>query len=300
MKESRRKTKSDSREGRKKEREKKPRGKHRWPARGWGPDRGREDSEKNVENGVSLSPITDSPIPNGASTVPEAEVERPGRLTQKQIGAIQKAFRAGIEPERISELMGYGLSTVYRYTQGLEVVMLPETASPATPPSSPDQAEQAVSTVPEAILGEDHSERPVVPRLSSEVLARRPTIAETGDEGDYKSWTGQDNAHASSIDTRVLAHRPVSVMIRPDDPALQDIVIELLHLSASRGVPFGKYLSSGMAVEDLRNASFAATLVPGETNEEFRQNLLLIAKKANLHDRYRTDAGLDDTEVEQR
>ena len=99
--------------------------------------------------------------------------------------------------------------------------------------------------------------------------------------------------------TYLASPRPASASLAQHIVAvLQELLVQLLHLSAARNVPFKKYLETGMAVEDLRNASFAASLVPGETSEEFRRNLLSIAKKANLHDRYRTDAGLDATEVE--
>jgi len=116
---------------------------------------------------------------------------------------------------------------------------------------------------------------------------------------DEKNGRGEEETHLSVVQNNGGLSRPVSIVIRPDDPALQDIIVELLHLSASRGLPFNKYLSSGMAVEDLRDAAFCKTLIVGD-GQDFRTNLLATAKKANLHDRYRTDAGLDVTGVERQ
>jgi len=131
-----------------------------------------------------------------------------------------------------------------------------------------------------------------VPKISSEIIGDRPRVIE--DNGHYPEQT------RPSVIVENNGGAPVRVVVDPNSPYLQELLVQLLHLSTTRNVSFKKYLETGMAVEDLRNASFAATLVPGETSEEFRRNLLSIAKKANLHDRYKTDAGLDDTEVQPR
>ena len=136
-------------------------------------------------------------------------------------------------------------------------------------------------------------------------LARPPQIIDTN--GEYSPTSPIERTSLTASSPNVLVENsennggsssPVRVVVDPNSPYLQELLVQLLHLSAARNVPFKKYLETGQAVEDLRNASFAASLVPGETSEEFRRNLLSIAKKANLHDRYRTDAGLDGTEGE--
>jgi hypothetical protein len=263
--------------------------------------------------------------PNGSSR-PTFEVEgpeRPGIITRSQQIAIRNLRTKGWSTDRIHNTTGLSKATVHKYTSDIVPQGVDESAQTASTPTlehveamrllrrsgaSPDQIQKftgwPLAVVNETIRDitpdqdagiEQPSLSPSPPRLPYEINANSPP-PRIVEDNNGREQEPQSRLNPIVVENNGGPSRPVSIMISPGDPALQDVIIELLHLSAARGVPFGKYLSSGMAVEDLRDAAFCKTLIVGD-GQDFRTNLLATAKKANLHDRYRTDAGLDVTGV---
>ena len=255
------------------------------PAGGPRPDLGSvgDVPERLVSEQVSLTDQNEAP-------------EKSSVLAHKMIDLMKKMRLANFPMHEIAKILKVSSSTVYFHTK--DVVPTPqatESTLSSPPPSSLPQ------TIPSNENGGERFDTQRVPKLSSEIVGVRPRIVE-----DNQGYSGNNNGDdleqtrpspSVLVDSNGGPSRPVTVLIRPDDPGLQDVIIELLHLSASRGVAFGKYLSSGMAVEDLRDCAFAKTVVLGD-GEDFRRNLLMTAQKSNLHDRYRRDAGLDVSGVE--
>jgi len=286
----------------------------------------RSPREKTPTGPSALDPEReDGSGPNETSedTFEDEGTERPGILTRSQKAAIRNLRTKGWSTDRIHKTTGVAKSTIFKYTKEIVPSGVDDSEQTASIPtldnieamrllrrSGADPStirkltgwplevvnQHIADVTPEQQAPPAQQSIASPPKLQSEVVTDTPPprIIE------------ENNGHEEQTRPQVLVENysgsstaPVRVVVDPNSPYLQELLVQLLHLSAARNVPFKKYLETGMAVEDLRNASFAATLVPGETSEEFRRNLLSIAKKANFHDRYRTDAGLDGG-VEQR
>jgi hypothetical protein len=81
------------------------------------------------------------------------------------------------------------------------------------------------------------------------------------------------------------------VVIEPNSPALQSVLVELLSIASSRNVGFEQYLEKH-AVEDLRDTEFSKAVLALD-GEEYRDALLLTVKKANAYDKTRRETLLE-------
>ncbi len=254
--------------------------------------------------------------------------ERPGVLTRSQIAAIRNLRSKSWSTDRIHEYTGLSKATVHKYTK--DVVAQPGTEeiedglSPRPSAANivalrklraadvePEMIERITGfpidivvqhtsdVVPEkrppGPTDTDTSQGPLVPRLHSEIVgAPRPRIVEENNNGHETSEPIHPSVVVESYNGGPTG--PVRIVIAPDHPALQSLLTELLSLASSRDMSFDQYLKS-QAIQDLRDCLFCKTLIVGD-GEIFRENLLGQVKKANLHDRYRVDAGFDPRSVE--
>src|SRR4029077_2445554 len=113
---------------------------------------------------------------------------------------------------------------------------------------------------------------------------------------EYPTITAE-TGHASS--TGRIPGRPIRILINPDDPRLQSFFVELAGMAAARGVSFQDYFMTNACIEDLRDTTFAKTLVSGD-GQDFRSNLLTQTRKANAHDRMLQNTGLERGTLEER
>jgi hypothetical protein len=131
-------TRGNSREGGQTDEQTESRRKNRAAARPPRSEREPKPVENVVDNGVS-TPIAGDP------TSPPEEIEVPGRLTKRQIAAIQYDYRNGFTVDQILLVTGHARATVYKYIKGIEQLVPASSdnidpANVTTPTQSPPQS----------------------------------------------------------------------------------------------------------------------------------------------------------------
>jgi len=137
-----------------------------------GPTRAKRENpkqENDVESEDSTIPPTISTLLQ-ASDSSDAEVESPGKLTARQIAAIQNDYRIGLKVKEIASLTGNSAATIYKYVKGIE----------PPPPPPPEQSQRpeltAPPNLPTSTLGQ--------PTSSSSPSPPPPKIVEIPNSGE--------------------------------------------------------------------------------------------------------------------
>ena len=136
-------TQGRPREGGQTDRKTKSRRKKRAPGPPPGSEREPKPVEDLVDSNISTNVATDS------TSLPE-EIEVPGRLTKRQIAAIQYDYRNRFTVEQIELLTGNSRATIYKYIRGIEQLQptLTQNSTTAADPPPSSLSQPASSSTP--------------------------------------------------------------------------------------------------------------------------------------------------------
>ncbi len=247
-------TPPDSHEERETERKRKSRGKTSPRARPSGSKRGNSGVE-NRESTVD-STVLSEPQPQAT----DAEIETPGKLTPRQIAAIQNDYRNGLTVKQIELATGVRAVTIYKYVRHIE--------PPTPPPEENDNSDatnvnatNATAAVPPAWT----VSQPIVAAQPPRVVDLSPSTEEKQPSSSEPNEDGYESTHF-----KPQSRLPLPIV---DQQSITELI--LLFGSDMRRRGYTNFLSyfEEFVIPRFEELEFWEGHVPGNSSQEKRHNL---------------------------